>query len=254
MVHRALAALCLLVAATSRAAGAEVVFSAQGAWAPAPPPPGGSATVIVTVLVDQGWHVNSHTPLDEFLIPTDVRLELPPGWRAEPPVFPAHRLVSLSFSETPVAVLEGEFVVRVRVHAAAAGQPVTELAGVVEAQACDDRQCMAPEEVRFTVTGSVAAGGEDAGATGGTPATAGGLSQRFLSGGLLLQLALVFVGGLALNLTPGADMMFCLGQGLKSGWRPAMAANLGSPTPVGAACAPACWRPPWPPCGRRRRR
>lgn len=33
--------------------------------------------------------------------------------------------------------------------------------------------------------------------------------------------------GLALNLTPGADMMFCLGQGLKAGWRPAMAANFG---------------------------
>jgi threonine/homoserine/homoserine lactone efflux protein len=33
--------------------------------------------------------------------------------------------------------------------------------------------------------------------------------------------------GLALNLTPGADMMFCLGQGLKSGRRPAMAANFG---------------------------
>ena len=233
MVHRALAALCLLVAATSRAAGAEVVFSAQGAWAPAPPPPGGSATVIVTVLVDQGWHVNSHTPLDEFLIPTDVRLDLPPGWRAEPPVFPAHRLVSLSFSETPVAVLEGEFTVRVRVHAAADGPPVTELAGVVEAQACDDRQCMAPEEVRFTVTGSVAAGGEDAGATGGTPATAGGLSQRFLSGGLLLQLALVFVGGLALNLTPCVFPLiqitigFFLAQKRGRGWLLALAYALG---------------------------
>jgi threonine/homoserine/homoserine lactone efflux protein len=33
--------------------------------------------------------------------------------------------------------------------------------------------------------------------------------------------------GLALNLTPGADMMFCLGQGLKSGRRAAMAANVG---------------------------
>lgn len=31
----------------------------------------------------------------------------------------------------------------------------------------------------------------------------------------------------ALNLTPGADMMFCLGQGLKSGRRAAMAANSG---------------------------
>lgn len=32
---------------------------------------------------------------------------------------------------------------------------------------------------------------------------------------------------LALNLTPGADMMFCLGQGLRHGPRAAMAANLG---------------------------
>lgn len=32
---------------------------------------------------------------------------------------------------------------------------------------------------------------------------------------------------LALNLTPGADMMFCLGQGLRNGARAAMAANLG---------------------------
>lgn len=32
---------------------------------------------------------------------------------------------------------------------------------------------------------------------------------------------------LALNLTPGADMMFCLGQGLRAGPRPAMAASAG---------------------------
>ncbi|MEO8242029.1 MAG: LysE family translocator [bacterium] len=32
---------------------------------------------------------------------------------------------------------------------------------------------------------------------------------------------------LALNMTPGADMMFCLGQGLRSGPRAAMAANFG---------------------------
>lgn len=42
-----------------------------------------------------------------------------------------------------------------------------------------------------------------------------------------LTLLAFIPAGLALNLTPGADMMFCLGQGLKSGWKPAMAANLG---------------------------
>ena len=41
-------------------------------------------------------------------------------------------------------------------------------------------------------------------------------------------LLLAFIpAALALNLTPGADMMFCLGQGLRSGPGAAMAANVG---------------------------
>jgi threonine/homoserine/homoserine lactone efflux protein len=43
----------------------------------------------------------------------------------------------------------------------------------------------------------------------------------------LFTLLAFIPAGLALNLTPGADMMFCLGQGLKSGRRAAMAANFG---------------------------
>lgn len=47
------------------------------------------------------------------------------------------------------------------------------------------------------------------------------------------MLLLTFIPAcLALNLTPGADMMFCLGQGLRSGPRAATAANLG----IGAGC------------------
>ena len=42
---------------------------------------------------------------------------------------------------------------------------------------------------------------------------------------------LAFVpAALALNLTPGADMMFCLAQGLRGGARPAWAASLGIST------------------------
>ncbi|MEM6760399.1 MAG: LysE family translocator [Pseudomonadota bacterium] len=41
-------------------------------------------------------------------------------------------------------------------------------------------------------------------------------------------LVLAFIpAGLALNLTPGADMMFCLGQGLRAGPRAALAASAG---------------------------
>lgn len=42
-----------------------------------------------------------------------------------------------------------------------------------------------------------------------------------------LTLAAFVPAALALNLTPGADMMFCLGQGLRSGPRAALAASAG---------------------------
>ncbi len=43
----------------------------------------------------------------------------------------------------------------------------------------------------------------------------------------LLTLAAFVPAALALNLTPGADMMFCLGQGLRSGPHAAVAASAG---------------------------
>lgn len=46
-----------------------------------------------------------------------------------------------------------------------------------------------------------------------------------------LYLLLAFIpAALALNFTPGADMMFCLGQGLRSGTRAAVAASAGVST------------------------
>jgi thiol:disulfide interchange protein DsbD len=223
-----------------------VVFSAEAAWTRAVPAPGESATVLVTVTVDHGWHINSSAPLDEFLIPTRVALTLPQGWTAEPPLFPPHELANLSFSETPVAVHEGVFAVRVRVQAGPAGVPAAGITGFVEAQACNDRQCLAPEQVAFTVAGVVADPGGDAGAgagggagsaatgagraAGGAPA---GLSQRFVAGGLWLQLVLVFLGGLALNLTPCVFPLiqitigFFLAQKSARGWLLAASYALG---------------------------
>ena len=46
-----------------------------------------------------------------------------------------------------------------------------------------------------------------------------------------IYLLLAFIpAALALNLTPGADMLFCLGQGLRSGTRAAVAASAGVST------------------------
>lgn len=45
-----------------------------------------------------------------------------------------------------------------------------------------------------------------------------------------VQLLIFIPAALALNLTPGADMLFCLGQGLKSGPRAGVAASFGIAT------------------------
>jgi hypothetical protein len=42
-----------------------------------------------------------------------------------------------------------------------------------------------------------------------------------------LTLLAFLPAALALNLTPGTDMMFTLGQGVRGGWRAGQAANLG---------------------------
>src|SRR6185436_9448759 len=41
---------------------------------------GGEA--VVEAVIAPGWHVNSHAPRDEFLIPTTVTVTPPPGVRA----------------------------------------------------------------------------------------------------------------------------------------------------------------------------
>ena len=205
MRRNLLATLVLAAFAGSAAAQERAVFSASAAWRDGLPAPGASGTLVVTVEVNEGWHVNSNTPLEEYLIPTTVHFALPAGWSADAPVYPAHREARFEFSERPVAVFEGRFeiAVGVRRDRGAAAGPIH---GVLEAQACNDRVCLAPAEVAFSV-GAGAQAATETSPTGAPPLRqydepTGGLGDRFLRGSLPLQLLLVFLAGLALNLTP----------------------------------------------------
>jgi thiol:disulfide interchange protein DsbD len=196
--------LALMAAVPANAAGP--VFSAAASWLDGPPVPGGPATLRVEVTVQTGWHVNSEAPLDPYLIPTSLRLELPTGWSAEKPRFPASRLVKFAFSEDKLAVFEGTFLVTVRVRLAPDAAHRESLRGSVEAQACNNQLCLAPAEAPFQVAlagGSQAASGASE-TSAATPAAAlgKGVPPDFARTGLLLQLAIVFLAGLALNLTP----------------------------------------------------
>jgi thiol:disulfide interchange protein DsbD len=194
------------------------VFAVVATWKDTPPSPGGSAILEVEVTVQPGWHVNADRPLDPYLIPTRASLDLPSGWTATKPNYPPPKLARLSFSEDSLAVFEGRFSITILISVASgAGRPDA-LHGLVEAQACNNQLCLAPAEVPFTV--ALAAAATTAPANGGpapatapgtgtperpSPATAqaaAGVPNGFGGAGLLLQLAIVFLAGLALNLTP----------------------------------------------------
>lgn len=114
---------------------------------------GKRSVVEVHLVVAPGYHVNSHAPKSELLIPTIVTLDGgDAGVKVEPVDYP--KGASYSFAGDPGEVLDvytGAVVLRVPVTAAA-GEHV--LKGLLHYQACDQRACYPPRtlpiEVPFT--------------------------------------------------------------------------------------------------------
>ncbi len=111
---------------------------------------GKRAVVEVHLVVADGYHVNSHVPKSELLIPTAAKLEpQDAAVRMEPVEYP--RGMSYSFATDPGEVLDvysGAVVLRVPVIAAA-GDHV--LKGTLRYQACDQKACYPPKTLVLAV-------------------------------------------------------------------------------------------------------
>jgi thioredoxin:protein disulfide reductase len=181
------------------------------------PSPGGGV-LRLTATIASGWHVNSHRPSEEYLIATTAQLDPIAGVTFGEPVYPAGVQKKFAFSESPLSVYEGSFAIDVPVLWNAQSPP-TAISGRIEYQACNDKSCLAPASVPFRAEGPqglAASPGSRAGATGAVPLTAAsaaagktaaaGASRDFGDmlerHGMLLVLLSIFLGGLALNLTP----------------------------------------------------
>jgi thiol:disulfide interchange protein DsbD len=171
----------------------------------------GSAVLRLQASLASGWHVNSHHPSEDYLIATEARLDPASGVRFGDARYPEGMLKKFAFSESPLSVYEGSFAIEVPLQFDPAGS-VPALSGRVEYQACNDTRCLAPTSVAFQTKGPAGASGATAPAVplsaappaSGTPAS--GASRDFGDmlerRGFFLVLLSIFVGGLALNLTP----------------------------------------------------
>jgi hypothetical protein len=112
-------------------------------------PAGKRAVLELRFRVMDGFHVNSHTPKSELLIPTLVNLQPAAGVKVAPAEYPAGTTFSFSFDpKEKLDVYEGGFSVRVPVTASAG---VHEIHGSLSYQACDHAACYPPRALPIVV-------------------------------------------------------------------------------------------------------
>jgi len=107
---------------------------------------GKPVVVELTFRVDPGFHVNSHTPSSELLIPTALKLEDEAAVKVTAMEYPKGMAFRLG-GET-LDVYQGEFRVRLKV-VAARGQST--LRGGLRYQACDSAACYPPRTLPVVV-------------------------------------------------------------------------------------------------------
>jgi thiol:disulfide interchange protein DsbD len=167
---------------------------------------------VITATILSGWHINSNKPLDDFVIPTAFSFD-PATADLVSATYPPHTVRSFTFSAgQKLAVYEGA----IRIPFTATLKGGNTIKGKLHYQACNDTVCLPPRDVEVTidaglivpVTAPAPAQTSSAGFTPlseapkGVPMGNDQLSATYAAHGLPLTLLILFVGGLALNLTP----------------------------------------------------
>ncbi len=180
---------------------------------------GGTLRVALVAQIKEGWHINSNRPLEEYLIPTELTFDSTNGVTLEQIVFPPALERTFAFSETPLAVFEGEFVIGAVLKIAKEYEgEALQLNGALHYQACTDAACAAPESI--TLTAEIPLVGVEQPANlqhtevfakldfsavrAAKPSVepSSELETFIAERGLATSLLFIFLWGLALNLTP----------------------------------------------------
>ena len=115
---------------------------------------GGAFTSKLNATLNEGFHTNSHTPAETYLIPLTLKWNPGPVEAAEVE-YPKPSMLKLPFEEKPLSVLSGKFsfTTKFKVTAGTQPGPVTVM-GKLRYQACNDKACFAPKtvEVKLPVT------------------------------------------------------------------------------------------------------
>jgi hypothetical protein len=113
---------------------------------------GAAVETKIPVMVRPGFHVNSNTPSDEYLIPLKLTWKAPGSLADAQTVYPKPSLEKYEFAPKPLSVYTGKFdlLVKFKVAPNAPGGPGVAV-GQLRYQACSDRACYPPKTLEVTV-------------------------------------------------------------------------------------------------------
>ena len=112
---------------------------------------GKAVTVPLSIRIRRGYHINSETPAESYLIPTKLTWDAP-GFKTAAIKYPQAEIVTYDFSDKPLSVYSGTIQITSTLTAPAeipAG--LTELSGKFRYQACNDKACLPPRTAEFKV-------------------------------------------------------------------------------------------------------
>ncbi len=114
---------------------------------------GAAADVKLKAELKPGFHVNSNSPADDYLIP--LKLSWPnQALEVEQVIYPKPQMEKFAFSANPVSIFSGTFEITTRFKAPAnAPNGMAIVAGKLRYQACNNKECLPPRtlDVRLTV-------------------------------------------------------------------------------------------------------
>jgi thiol:disulfide interchange protein DsbD len=185
--------------------------------------PGSVGFIAITAEIAEGWHINSNKPLEEYLIPSVLEVDAPPGIEIVRIIYPEPSLRKLEVSETQMSLYDGVAVFGAVVRIAADAEPGPyRLTATLRYQGCNDLTCVEPaasstddtirvgtleeavEQVDVEIFSSPPFSGEGGEETSleTPPAGPADFGAMVAERGLALAFLAIFFGGLALNLTP----------------------------------------------------
>jgi len=116
---------------------------------------GSTVEVKLPLQLRDGYHVNTNTPPDPYLIPMRLTWDAGAVTVAEI-VYPKPSLHKVDFFPTPLPVFSGRFELLTRFKVPASAQPgLVSVAGKLRYQACNDKMCLPPKTLDITLPVSV---------------------------------------------------------------------------------------------------